>query len=178
MWGKSFVIIFLYFALAGVLLFSAQTHAQKKDPPQSEGAASKERNKKQPDRILYQNELEDQKNCPNLKTISVRAILRANGKVTDIEVEQESLKGLSEKAAKSLSAKCKKAASQIKFKPAMKNGRPASQHVKIEYTICLKDSNQKGLDKEEVKPNNSFNPSGMSLPFIENLSVSASCAPG
>ena len=157
MWRKLFVIIFLSMALAGVWLLSAQTHAQKKDPPKSEGAASKERDKKQPDRILYQSELEDQKNCPNLKTISVRAILRANGKVTDIEVEQESLKGLSKKAAKSLSEMCKEAASKIKFKPAMKNGRPASQYVKIEYTICLKDSDQKDSDKEEVKPDNSFN---------------------
>ncbi len=67
--------------------------------------------------------------------VTVRAILRSDGKVTDIEVIEITPNDLPEEVAKDWARKCIEAASQIKFKPAMKNGHPVSQYVRLVYTF-------------------------------------------
>ena len=68
-------------------------------------------------------------------TVTVRAILRASGEVTDIEVVEIKPDDLPEDVAEDWSKKCTEAARRIKFKPAMKSGRPVSQYVKLTYSF-------------------------------------------
>ncbi|MFL6334499.1 MAG: energy transducer TonB [Pyrinomonadaceae bacterium] len=71
-------------------------------------------------------------------TVTVRAILRSSGKVTDVEVIEITPEDLPKEVAEDWAKKCIEAARQIKSKPAMKNGHPASQYVKLLYTFKAK----------------------------------------
>ncbi|CDM65243.1 energy transducer TonB [Pyrinomonas methylaliphatogenes] len=62
-------------------------------------------------------------------TVVLRAVLAANGEVTNIVPIQRLPYGLTESAIA--------AAKQIKFIPAMKDGRPVSQYVRLEYTFTI-----------------------------------------
>lgn len=56
-------------------------------------------------------------------------VLRSNGEVSDIAVLKGLPHGLNEKAIE--------AARDIKFEPAMKDGRAVSQHLRVEYVFTL-----------------------------------------
>ncbi|MER3428281.1 MAG: hypothetical protein C4334_09290 [Pyrinomonas sp.] len=62
-------------------------------------------------------------------TVVLRAVLASNGEVTNIQPIQRLPYGLTERAIA--------AAKQIKFRPAMKDGRPVSQYVRLEYTFNI-----------------------------------------
>lgn len=62
-------------------------------------------------------------------TVVLRAVLASNGEVTNIQPIQRLPYGLTERAIA--------AAKQIKFRPAMKDGRPVSQYVRLEYTFTI-----------------------------------------
>lgn len=70
-------------------------------------------------------------------TIVIKAIFRANGKVTDIELVSVEPGDGPKELIRALIKSSIKAASKIKFIPAMRNGRPVSQHVQIEYRFHL-----------------------------------------
>lgn len=61
--------------------------------------------------------------------VRLRAVLRASGEVTDIEVLKGLPEGLTEQAVK--------AARLIDFEPARKDGRAASQRVVLEYNFNI-----------------------------------------
>jgi TonB family protein len=60
-------------------------------------------------------------------TIILRAVMGADGKVKNIRVVQPLPYGLNEVSIR--------AARAIKFKPAIKDGRPVSQYIQIEYNF-------------------------------------------
>jgi TonB family protein len=62
-------------------------------------------------------------------TVILRAVLSLNGKVINIHTVVGMPFGLTEKAIE--------AARKIKFVPAMKDGRPVSQYIQIEYNFHL-----------------------------------------
>ncbi|HEX8723409.1 MAG TPA: energy transducer TonB [Pyrinomonadaceae bacterium] len=62
-------------------------------------------------------------------TVRLRAVLAASGEVTNLSVVKGLPDGLTEKAIA--------AARQIKFRPAVKDGRPVSQYVVLEYTFNI-----------------------------------------
>lgn len=62
-------------------------------------------------------------------TVRLRAVLASSGEVTNVQVINGLPFGLTEKAID--------AARQIKFTPAMKDGRAVSQYVTIEYVFNL-----------------------------------------
>jgi TonB family protein len=62
--------------------------------------------------------------------VLVSAIFRADGRITDIKI----VCGLS----KELDAEAIKAASKIKFTPALKNGVPVSTRMVMEFTFSLR----------------------------------------
>jgi TonB family protein len=62
-------------------------------------------------------------------TVVLRAVFSASGEVTDIRVMSGLPYGLTEKSIE--------AARQIKFTPAMKDGRAVSQYIQIEYNFQL-----------------------------------------
>ena len=62
-------------------------------------------------------------------TVILRCIFRSNGTVTNIEVIQGLPGGLTEKAIE--------AAKKIKFTPAMKDGKPVSMYMQLEYNFHL-----------------------------------------
>ncbi len=62
-------------------------------------------------------------------TVTLRLVLHSSGKVTNIQVLKGLPNGLTEKAIA--------AAKQIKFTPAMKDGRPVSTYAVINYTFKL-----------------------------------------
>ncbi|HEX8144568.1 MAG TPA: energy transducer TonB [Pyrinomonadaceae bacterium] len=62
-------------------------------------------------------------------TVVLRAVFSANGEVTHIRAVKKLPHGLTERSIA--------AARQIKFEPAMKDGRAVSQHVLIEYNYSL-----------------------------------------
>ena len=59
----------------------------------------------------------------------LRLVLRSNGEVSDIAVLKGLPHGLSEKAME--------AARNIKFEPAIKDGRTVSVYLKVEYVFTL-----------------------------------------
>ncbi|HEV7858504.1 MAG TPA: energy transducer TonB [Pyrinomonadaceae bacterium] len=61
--------------------------------------------------------------------VVLKAVFSSNGKVTNIEVMQGLPYGLTKKAME--------AARKIKFVPAIKDGRPVSQYIQIEYHFNL-----------------------------------------
>jgi TonB family protein len=61
--------------------------------------------------------------------VTLRMVLASSGEVTNITVVSGLADGLSEKAIA--------AARQIKFEPAMKDGRAVSQYVQVSYTFSL-----------------------------------------
>jgi TonB family protein len=62
-------------------------------------------------------------------TVVLRAVFSSTGEVTNIRVVSGLPNGLTEKAVE--------AAQQIKFTPAMKDGRPVSQYIQVEYNFNL-----------------------------------------
>jgi TonB family protein len=62
-------------------------------------------------------------------TVVLRGVFRADGQVTDIRVISGLPYGINERAID--------AAKQIRFTPAMKNGRAVSQYIQIEYNFNL-----------------------------------------
>jgi TonB family protein len=62
-------------------------------------------------------------------TVVLRAILSSTGTVTDIKVVSGLPYGLTERAVE--------AAQEIKFNPAIKDGRRVSQYIQIEYNFHL-----------------------------------------
>ena len=56
-------------------------------------------------------------------------VLRSNGEVSDIAVLKGLPQGLNEKAIE--------AARNIQFEPAIKDGRPVSQYLRVEYIFTL-----------------------------------------
>jgi TonB family protein len=62
-------------------------------------------------------------------TVVLRAIFSASGEVTNIRVVSGLPNGLTEKAVE--------AARRIEFAPAMKDGRPVSQYIQIDYNFYL-----------------------------------------
>lgn len=62
-------------------------------------------------------------------TVILKVVLSSSGKITNIEAEKSLPRGLTEKAME--------AARQIKFVPAMKDGKFASQRVQVEYNFSV-----------------------------------------
>ncbi len=62
-------------------------------------------------------------------TVILRVVLRSNGEIGDIAVLKGLQDGLNEKAIE--------AARSIKFEPALKDGRPVSQALRVEYVFTL-----------------------------------------
>jgi hypothetical protein len=79
------------------------------------------------------------------RTVTLQAIFRASGIVEVVKVLEVTPKDLPKEVADDLVKKCIEAAKRIKFEPAMKDGRPASQHVRIEYFF----SNEEKTDKQK-----------------------------
>lgn len=63
--------------------------------------------------------------CPETVQVSLKLVLRKTGKVTDITVAQSSGCSYDHEAIK--------AASKLKFDPALKDGQPVSQYSEIQY---------------------------------------------
>jgi hypothetical protein len=68
-------------------------------------------------------------------TITLRAVFRKTGEVTDVTVYKVAAGNLPDKEKKFLVKACVEAAQKIKFVPAMKEGHPVSQYIQIEYNI-------------------------------------------
>ncbi len=68
-------------------------------------------------------------------TVILRAIFRASGEVTDIKLAQIVPDDLPQELVKSFVDRSIDAARQIKFKPAVKNGKPVSMYVQLEYNF-------------------------------------------
>ena len=62
-------------------------------------------------------------------TIVLRAVLTAQGQVTDIKALSTLPDGLTERAIE--------AARRIRFEPALINGRPVSMYIQLEYNFNL-----------------------------------------
>lgn len=68
--------------------------------------------------------------------VVLRAIFRASGEVTDIKVIRVDMENPSV-MERELMQQCVEAARKIKFKPAVKDGRPVSQYIQIEYNFMV-----------------------------------------
>jgi TonB family protein len=71
-----------------------------------------------------------QRGCPNNMLVTVRVVLHWSGKVTEAHV----VKGMT---GCDYDREAIKAARQLKFAPAMKDGHPVSQYVDIEYSLSV-----------------------------------------
>ena len=68
-------------------------------------------------------------------TIVLRAIFRSSGEVTDVRFDKVIPSDLPEDIRKAFTEESIKAARQIKFKPAMKDGHPVSMYMQLEYNF-------------------------------------------
>lgn len=68
-------------------------------------------------------------------TVVLTAVFRSSGKVTDIKLVKVTPESLPRELAKTLTKRCVKAAKQIKFTPAMKDGRPVSQLIQLNFNF-------------------------------------------
>lgn len=68
-------------------------------------------------------------------TIVLRAIFRASGEVTDLKFDKVIPADLPEEIVNALTEESMKAARQIKFDPAMKDGHPVSMYMQLEYNF-------------------------------------------
>jgi hypothetical protein len=75
------------------------------------------------------------KNVSGKQTIVLRAIFRRNGKVTDIKFYKTDPQDMPEETAKALRKLAIDAARQIKFQPAVKDGKAVSMNIQLEYTF-------------------------------------------
>jgi len=108
--------------LAACLTLSAMaTMARSQTEAQSKSGTQKAKITSQPE---PEGASRDSSATENFEVV-LRMVLRANGKVSDITVVKGAPDGLSEAAIK--------AAKNIKFTPAMKDGRRVSQWVTITY---------------------------------------------
>jgi hypothetical protein len=68
-------------------------------------------------------------------TIVLRAIFRASSVVTDVKFDKVIPADLPEDIVKAFTEESIKAARQIKFDPAMKDGHPVSMYMQLEYNF-------------------------------------------
>ena len=61
--------------------------------------------------------------------VVLRVVLKASGEIGDIKVVRDLPDGLTEE--------CIRVAREIRFEPAMKNGNPVSQYLKVQYTFMV-----------------------------------------
>ena len=84
-------------------------------------------------------------------TLTLRAIFRSDGTVTDIHFVKATPKNADKATVKLFKQRAIEAAKQIKFTPATKNGRPVSMFMELEYAFNLVDED-KSPDTEPAKP--------------------------
>jgi TonB family protein len=68
-------------------------------------------------------------------TVILRAIFRSSGEVTDITLARVVPDNLPENLAKLFVDRSIEAAREIKFQPAVKNGKPVSMYIQLEYNF-------------------------------------------
>jgi len=68
-------------------------------------------------------------------TVILRAIFRSSGEVTNIKLARVVPDNLPEDLAKLFVDRSIEAARQIEFEPAVKNGKPVSMYVQLEYNF-------------------------------------------
>jgi Gram-negative bacterial TonB protein C-terminal len=68
-------------------------------------------------------------------TISLRAIFRESGKVTDIRFDRASPVNLPADILEALTEESIKAAEKIRFEPATKDGHPVSMYMLLQYNF-------------------------------------------
>jgi hypothetical protein len=146
-----FLMACIIIACACPRLTMAQSDAGKKDNARDGHRESSTGQDTQPVAIESKPDPERPKEAGEklfAKKVVLSAIFRSNGTVTDIKVVEVLPKGLPKRVVKELTDKCIKAARGIKFRPAMKDGRPVSMYYRIEYEF-----NKYGKTKEaEVPP--------------------------
>ena len=61
--------------------------------------------------------------------VALRIVLKSSGEIGDIKVIRDLPDGLTEE--------CIRVAREIKFEPAMKDGNPVSQYLKVQYSFMV-----------------------------------------
>jgi hypothetical protein len=70
-------------------------------------------------------------------TVVLRVVFTSWGEVTNIKLVKVTPEGISKELSKDLVKRCKKAAKQITFIPATRDGQPVSMLMQLEYTFDL-----------------------------------------
>lgn len=83
-------------------------------------------------------------------TVVLRVIFTSTGEVTNIKLMKVTPEGVPKGLAKDLVKRCKKAAKQIQFIPATKDGHNVSMLMQLEYTF---DLDKYSPEVEDKKPN-------------------------
>ena len=130
--GAAVSTLVLVLVLLVPALGQQQTAGREQVPDKDEGVAQPViSNKPEP-------EQPENYRGPKIEAVVVlRAVFRSSGKVTNIKLEKVIPNGISEKLSKDLVKRCIKAAQQIKFTPATKDGHPVSMLMQLEYTFNL-----------------------------------------
>ncbi len=90
---------------------------------------------------------------PKIKpTVVLRVVFTAWGEVTNIKLMKVTPEGISKELSKDLVRACKKAAKQITFVPATKDGHPVSMLMQLEYTFDLDKYSPAAEDDKPTRP--------------------------
>ncbi len=88
-------------------------------------------------------------------TLTLRAIFRSDGTVTDVHFVKATPKDAAKGIVKEFKKRAIEAAKQIKFTPATKDGHPVSMFMELEYAFNLFDDDKPAVktpDTESRKP--------------------------
>lgn len=86
-------------------------------------------------------------------TVVLRVVFTSWGEVTNIKLMKVTPEGISKELSKDLVKRCKKAAKQITFIPATKDGHPVSMLMQLEYTFDLEKYSPDAEDNKPTRPN-------------------------
>ena len=128
---KNLTSFILLLSILPATFISAATSKSRAQETQVKSGSSKAVVKSKPE-PHYPKEARKQRIEP---TIVLRAVLSSTGKVTGIKFEKAIPNNLPEDILKLFTDESIKAAEKIKFKPATKDGHPASTYVQLEYNF-------------------------------------------
>lgn len=141
---RTTAIFLLQLALSAAVFLAGDDHAsaQTKDPSPTPSPEKREKEEPEEDRIYWVKEVDVRAkvirvladppkpgtDCPGRMRllVSVIAVLRKSGKVTDAELVRDS-------GCSSYDTDAIRAVQNVKFSPALKDNRPVSQYQRFEY---------------------------------------------
>ncbi len=126
----SVCLVFILLSLGHVSVSSGRPARQDADQPKEQVYDQKEVDQRAKiTKRSYPRYTEQARKNHTAGWVVLRVVLKSSGEIGNIEI----LKGLED----GLTEECLRVTREMKFEPAMKDGKPVSQYARVEYTFSL-----------------------------------------